>query len=172
MRSLFTTILLWGLATIGVSLLGYFATSRWIDSRRPRMDDMMAKTQALQLEGARNALGEGGPEELSRYLQRLNELFRAEHFLIDASGTDLVDGTDRSALQARASTRRHHGPRSSTEMGVLLRIPEDGGSRLLVVVPPRPRGADFFPYYLWILLVVMLFGLLLLGGALQSGLPA
>jgi two-component system sensor histidine kinase CpxA len=157
MRSIFTTILLWGLATIGVSLLGFYLTSRLIDSRRPRMDDMMSKTQALQLEGARKALDEGGPDELSRYLQRLNEIFLAEHFLVDASGKDLVDGTDRSALQARASSRRH-GPPPSMGLAVLIVLPKDGGSRLLIAVPPHPRGEDFFPYYLWILLVVLLLG--------------
>jgi two-component system sensor histidine kinase CpxA len=156
MRSLFTTILLWGLATIGVSLLGFYATFRIIDSRRPRMDDMMGKTQALQLEGARKALDQGGSDELARYLRRLDELFRAEHFLVDSSGKDLVDGTDRSALEARAS--RHHGPPPSMGMAVLVRVPEDGGPRLLIVVPPRPRGEDFLPYYLWILLVIVLFG--------------
>jgi two-component system sensor histidine kinase CpxA len=158
MTSLFRTILLWGLATIGVSLLGFYATSRWIDSRRPRMDDMMNKTQALQLEGARKALEQGGTDELARYLHRLDEIFRAEHFLIDPTGKDLVDGTDRSLLQARAS--RAHGPPPQISMGmaVLIRIPEDGGSRLLIVVPSRPRGEDFLPYYLWILLVVLLLG--------------
>jgi signal transduction histidine kinase len=169
MRSIFTTILLWGFATIGVSLVGFFATSRLLDDRRPRMPDMMDRTQALQVEGARKALEDGGPDELLRYLRRLDQLFKAEHFLVDANGRDLVDGTDRSALQARAVTKRHpghtpgtmghQGPPPDDRPGVLTSIPADGGPRLLIVIPPRPRGgSDFLPYYLWILLVVVLLG--------------
>jgi signal transduction histidine kinase len=160
MRSIFSTILIWGVATIAVSLVGFYATSRLLDTRRPRMDDMMTKTQDLQIDGARRALDTGGPDELARYLRRLNELFQAEHFLVDATGKDLADGTDRSALVARATSVGHGPPPFSRPMGmgVLLRIPRDGGPRLLIVIPPRPRGEDFLPYYLWILLVVFLLG--------------
>jgi signal transduction histidine kinase len=169
MRSIFTTILLWGVGTIGVSLLGFYATSQLLDDHRPRMPDRMDRTQALQNEGARQALADGGPDELARYLRRLDELFEAEHFLVDAAGRDLVDGTDRSPLQARAFTKGRPGHQSSSKgheghppenmPGVLTTIPADGGPRLLIVIPPRPRSsADFFPYYLWILLVVVLLG--------------
>jgi signal transduction histidine kinase len=159
MRSIFSTILLWGIATIGVSLLGFYATSQLLDSRRPRMDDMMDKTQALQLEGARKALEFGGSEELTSYLQRLDELFQAEHHLLDARGKDLADGTDRSALLAQATVLGHGPPPfPRTRVRVLVRMPADGESRLLIVVPPRARPEDFLPYYLWILLVVFLLG--------------
>ena len=167
MRSIFTTILLWGLATIGVSLVGYYATSRLLDDRRPRMPDMMDKTQALQLEGARKALEDGGPDGLTAYLRRLDEIFGAQHFLVDPAGKDLADGTDRSSLLARASSRGHRGrPRgegsggpSGEGPGVLTHIPKDGGPRLLIVVPPRPPGGrDFLPYYFWILFVIVLLG--------------
>ena len=55
-------------------------------------------------------------------------LFVAQHFLIDAHGKDLADGTDRSALQASATSRP--GPHPSSQFRgseVLCRIPEDGG---------------------------------------------
>jgi signal transduction histidine kinase len=129
----------------------------------------MDRTQALQNEGARQALADGGPDELLRYLRRLDELFEAEHFLVDAAGRDLVDGTDRSPLKARAHTKGrpggppgfigHEGPPADNMPLVMTTIPADNGPRLLIVVPPRQRGgADFLPYYLWILLVVVLLG--------------
>ena len=167
MRSIFSTILLWGVATIGVSLVGYYATSRYLDSGRPRSPDMMDKTQALQLEGGMRALEDGGPEELAFYLRTLDEIFVAQHFLVDAAGKDLVDGTDRSSLVARSRSRGHDGPSRGTGHGppseegpvALTYIPKDGGPRLLISVPPRPRdGGDFLPYYLWILLVIVLLG--------------
>jgi signal transduction histidine kinase len=159
MRSIFSTILLWGVATIGVSLVGYYATSRLLDDHRRRPPDMMSKTQTLQIELARRALEDGGPEGLGRYLRRLDEIFTAQHFLVDAAGKDLVDGTDRSSLLARASSRMSPGPQHDNSFGVLCRVSDDGQSRLLILVPPRARGGgDFLPYYLWILLVVALLG--------------
>jgi len=169
MRSIFSTILVWGVATIGVSLIGFYLTSNLLDDHRPRSPDMMDRTQAFQNEGARKALTEGGPEELDRYLQRLNELFAAQHFLVDARGRDLVDGTDRLVLMARARTkgrpghspggRGRGGPPADDLPGVVTTEPLDGGPRLLVVIPPRHRSSsEFFPYYLWILLVVVLLG--------------
>jgi signal transduction histidine kinase len=159
MRSIFSTILLWGIATIGVSLVGYYATSRLLDDHRRRPPDMMTKTQALQLETARRDLEDGGPEKLARYLRTLDEIFVAQHFLVDANGKDLADGTDRSALLARVSPRTSPGHPPSDAPAVFSRISEDGRARLLIVAPAMPRGGrDFLPYYLWILLVVALLG--------------
>ena len=39
------------------------------------MPDPMDRTQALQNDEARRAYEDGGPEELARYLRRLDELF-------------------------------------------------------------------------------------------------
>lgn len=51
------------------------------------------------------------------------------------------------------------GPPPSEFGGVLTTIPADGGPRLLIVVPPMKRGgSDFLPYYLWIVLVIVLLG--------------
>jgi two-component system, OmpR family, sensor kinase len=159
MRSIFSTILLWGVATIGLSLVGYYATSRLFDDHRRRPPDMMSKTQTLQLELARRALEDGGPEGLSRYLRKLDEIFVAQHFLVDADGKDLADGTDRSALLARATSRKSPGHPPDDVPGVFSRLSEDGRARLLILAPPRARGGgDFLPYYLWILLVVVLLG--------------
>ena len=53
MRSIFTTILIWGVATIGISLVGFYATSRLLDDRHPRRPD---KVPAIRITfGLRNA---------------------------------------------------------------------------------------------------------------------
>jgi signal transduction histidine kinase len=154
MRSIFAKILLWALGTTALSLVGFAATSRLLERLQPRRVDFIARTQALQLEGARRAYREGGPEELARYLRRLDELFEAEHHLVDAAGKDLAGGADRSGLLARCSTRPR--PRALPDGRFILASPPDGGgSRLLIVVPPRPEPGSTRPYYLWILLVIL-----------------
>jgi signal transduction histidine kinase len=162
MRSIFAKIVIWAIGTIALSLVGFLLTTRVLERYWPRPAEFIARTQALQLEGARRAYAEGGPEQLAPYLRRLNELFfDAEHFLVDPAGRDLVNGADRSALLARAWSSPGPPPRpSGGRLVVLSRVPEDGGSRLLIVVRPPRHGwpGDFLPYYLWILLVIVALG--------------
>jgi two-component system sensor histidine kinase CpxA len=157
LRSIFTKILLWALGTIALSLVGFAATSWLLDSLRPGRVDFIARTQALQLEGARRAYEEGGPDRLAAYLRRLDELFEAEHFLVDANGKDLVDGHDRSALLAQGSSPSRRGPPPRPVGGrfILTSPPDNGGSRLLIVVRPPFGPGIFLLYYLWILLVIV-----------------
>ncbi|MDR3636989.1 MAG: ATP-binding protein [Isosphaeraceae bacterium] len=154
MRSIFSKILLWMLGTTVVSLAGFGLTTWLVSASQPERINLIGRMQALQLEGARQAYDEGGPEQLARYLRRVNELFEAEHFLVTPAGKDLVDGQDRSALLANAST----APRPPMPHGgrlVLASPPTDGGPRLLVSIHPRFAPGNFVLYYLWILVVVV-----------------
>ncbi|MHC5537431.1 HAMP domain-containing protein, partial [Singulisphaera rosea] len=157
MSSIFSKIVLWAIGMTVLSLVGVFATSRILDMYQPRRVDFISRTLALQVEGARRAFDEGGQGRLADYLRRLDELFEAEHTLIDAKGRDLVTGEDRSDLLNRATTP----PQPPSPFGgrfMLASKPEAKGARLLVRVPP-PRGpGTFLPYYLWILLVIGVFG--------------
>lgn len=157
MSSIFSKIVIWAIGMIVLSLVGVFATSRILDMYQPRHVDFISRTLALQVEGARRAFEEGGRGRLAAYLQRLDELFEAEHTLIDADGRDLVTGTDRSALLNRATTP----PRPPSPIGGRFMIaskPEGKRARLLVLVPPFRGPGTFLPYYLWILLVIGVFG--------------
>jgi hypothetical protein len=71
LRSLFTKIFLWFLATTLVSLAALLTTSTLLLGRFGP-DDFFAHTIALQIEDARHALDEGGASGLSSYLRRLN----------------------------------------------------------------------------------------------------
>jgi len=168
-RSILGKILLWMAGTVLLSLAGFEVTARLLAPERPERVDMMARTQVLQLEGARRALEEGGPAELGAYLGRLNEVFRATHFLVDPNGRDLVDGTDRSDLLNRAGAPpgRRGGPPGRGAPGLMPRFGgpprgpfilasrPDGRSRLLIVVPGSGGPPNVLPYFLWVLLLVL-----------------
>jgi two-component system sensor histidine kinase CpxA len=157
MRSIFTKVLLWFVVTAAISTAGLGATSMLLSARLPEHFNFMAKTQQLQLDGAIQAYEDGGPEKLKSYLRRINELYYAEHILVDGKGTNLADGSDRSDLMARGPWRRWPAPPRDGRI-VLGRASTDGRYRLLILVPPPVGPWFFFPYFLWIVLVVVALG--------------
>ena len=98
MRSIFSKVLLWFVGTVAISLAGLWVTSMVVSARLPEHFDFMAKTQQLQLDGAIQAYEEGGPDKLKNYLGRIDQLYFAQHLLVDSKGTNLVDGSDHSDL--------------------------------------------------------------------------
>ena len=155
MGSIFTKILAWVAVTIGVAVVGLQVTSRLISPGPGRPHDMIAKTQALQLDEARRAYEDGGPEGLAAFLRRLDLLFEAEHSVVDRDGRDLADGRDRSALLARSSGPGKPPPLSGAGAGVITSQPDADGRRLLIVVRPPHGPPSTLPYFLWTLLVIV-----------------
>jgi two-component system sensor histidine kinase CpxA len=151
MRSIFTKILLWTSATTAVSLIGFAATTRLIWQLQPGPIDPIVRFHVLLLDDARTTYKEGGPARLAAYLRRLDKRFDARHFLVDAGGRDMVDGTDRSALLAAGSTPPDP-PRWRGDELVL--VSASGGSRLLITIHPKFSPAGLLPYYLWIFLMI------------------
>jgi two-component system sensor histidine kinase CpxA len=160
MRSIVSKVLLWFVFTVAVSLAGLGATSMILSARLPEHFDFMSKTQQLQLDGAVQAYEDGGPERLRNYLRRINELYYADHILVDRNGKDLADGTDRSDLVARGAWRPW--PRQPRNGRIVLsRASADRRYRLLILIPPPVGPWFFFPYFLWIVLVVVALGYVL-----------
>jgi len=152
MRSIYAKLVLWAVGVSVLSLIGFIATFRYLEAPQPGRRGFINGLMSLQLEGARHALAEGGPDQLAAYLTRLDEDFRVEHRLVDRAGVDLVDGRDRSDDLAHASSPPHPpAPRSHGGLAAALAI--DDGPRLLVLVP-GPRLTTM-PYYLWILVPVL-----------------
>ncbi len=170
-RSLFAKIFLWFTATIVLSWAGIVTTSFFLMARlEPR--ESPSRVHSLFVDDARRAYEEGGPSRLSEYLARLDTFTEAPHYLVDAKGIDLVDGTDRSGLLAlRASRQRSRSRvrsslawwglpwflRASTREGpqVLLHG-SDQKYRLITVLPARRRfgAADPLVYFLWLPILI------------------
>lgn len=111
----------------------------------------------MQLDGAIQAYEEGGSDKLRNYIRRIDLLYFAQHLLVDSRGTNLVDGSDRSDLLRRATWSRWAPPRGNGRI-VLRRPSADGRYLLLILVPPPVGPWFFFPYFLWIILVVIALG--------------
>ena len=155
MRSIFARILLWVVATTAISLVGFAVTTRLIWTYLPATIDPIARFHVLLLDEATAAYEKGGPQRLAGYLRQLDERFEARHFLVDARGQDFVDGGDRSALLAVATTPPAP-PRWHGDEFVLASPP--GGTRLLIAIRPKFSPAGLLPYYLWIFLLVAALG--------------
>ncbi len=154
-RSIFTKIVGWAVATVVISLVGFIVTSAFVSERISGRSTTSPRLSMMYLDDARRAFQEGGPRRLDAFLRRLNEHTESEHFLTDGRGVDLVTGEDRSALRmsdpsSYPSPGLPYLPR--TEPSVRVRRSRDGRFRLITVVPPN---AHFDPweslwYFLWL----------------------
>ena len=150
MNSIFPKILLWFVGTLVLSLVAYAATSIALSPRRFKSGPGdFPDIAAMQLDDARRAYETGGVEELSAYLRRLDGYFPGEHYLVDADGRDLVSGEDRSDLLRQADR-----PPSGLLI-VFSRATPDRRYRFVVRMT-HPESPNILPYYLWIVVVIVL----------------
>src|SRR5262249_23351208 len=71
-RSIFTKIVVWFVATVTLSLVGYVATSVILSTRLAGRDGVIPRLHTLFLDDARRAYEEGGSARLAAYLHRLD----------------------------------------------------------------------------------------------------
>lgn len=154
MRSIFTKIVLWGIAALLLSMFGLYVTARVRGWLHPERIDMITKLQTIEIEGARRALEAGGPAELGVFLNRIDQLFDARHYFVDAHGRDIVDGRDRSAL-LRVASVRPRPPAMSEGKAFIASPPEPDGNRLLVEVKMPPLPPSFLTDLLWMIVVIV-----------------
>ncbi|MGA7257768.1 MAG: ATP-binding protein [Terracidiphilus sp.] len=96
LKSLFVGTLLASLCVLGVSFLFFQLISNRM--QRLQIDPTFNRFDELQLESARVAFENGGKLALSAYIDRLNHTFTGNHYLLNASGIDLLTGVNRSSL--------------------------------------------------------------------------
>jgi two-component system sensor histidine kinase CpxA len=143
MRTTLVAIVLWALATIAFCAVGIWATARALDWPRYRGIDPMKSLFVMLAEDAGRAFDAGGAEGLAAYLQRLNASLPGERFLLDATGSDLVDGSDRTDLvQGIGHADFGLAGQPDGRLAAVIR-PRDGRYRFVWVVelwfePPSP----------------------------------
>ena len=142
-RSIFAKIVLWFVATVALSLVGFLATSILLSERLSGRDTITPRMSTIFLDDARRAYEEGGTDQLAAYLKRLDAHSDAQHFLTDGRGIDLVTGEDRSDLRRvrRPAVRRLLPAWLMSSSGPIVRVrtSDDRRYRLITVIPPPPR---------------------------------
>jgi len=158
-RSIFTMIVFWFVATVALSLVGFLGTSVLISARLSGREPIGSRIVTLFLDDARRAYEEGGVAQLDLFLKRLRAYSESEHFLTDRHGIDLISGEDRSALLARRPQARRILPAWLLSRGssvVRVRTSDDRRYRLITVLSPPPRLGvlDSLQYFLWLPLLI------------------
>jgi two-component system sensor histidine kinase CpxA len=158
MRSVYTKILAWSLLTLVVSLLAFFFVSNRI-AMQLGVRDVFPHLQALELQQAAEAWESGGQAKAAAFIGRLNGLMGGRHYVLDARGTDLATGANRSDLIRRLNGRWDQ--MISTDEGMMVgsranREHNAGRYVLIVEAPVNLNPWTFLPYYGLILLAVAL----------------
>ncbi len=153
MRSLFTKILVWFLATTFITSLGVAITSALIfeasEPRRPPFLFFMAR----QMDEARGAWETGGNAALAKVIDRLRRTDRSDVLFTDAHGRDLLTGKDYS---------RYLPGTPRPLLGILSRRPlthpSADGRYFLILLGPRRPGPFWFlrAQHLWVLALAVL----------------
>ncbi|WP_165250449.1 sensor histidine kinase [Paludisphaera soli] len=158
MRSIYAKLLAWAAVTVALSSIGFVATFWYLSESRSSEHRFIDAILALQRDGAVLALRDGGREGLRAFLAEMGASFEGDHFLVDRHGRDLLDGSDRAGLLARAR-RPESGPRPPRPPGgpppVMLSPPTADGVRFIALPRPRFVWSQTLPYYLWILLLIL-----------------
>ncbi len=157
MRSLFTKILLYFLAAMLITTVGFvILTTNSFTAARGR-GHVFGRMLAFQLNEARHAYENGGQVRLAEFLGRYKEDFGAQAFLTDGNFRDLVTGADRHDLYDKFERRTHF-----FERAVLARASMDGRYWFfLIPARGRPGFSFFLPQYLWIVGAMVLLSYLL-----------
>lgn len=159
MRSLTFKILLWFLAVMLITSVGFVLTTAHLIQRPQGRQHFVSRLLAFEADEALNAYQTGGKAGLESYVTHIGRALDAHAILTDASGIDLLTGQDRSALIARARNE-FRLPELNTR--VIAREIDNGRYWFLLLVPAnRPGFALFSPQYLWIVAVVALLSYLL-----------
>jgi two-component system sensor histidine kinase CpxA len=154
LRSLYVRILLALVGTVLASLLAFLAT--FFAMTQPAQVRLLRQFQARQIDEAVASYQRGGVTALSSYLESLNRTWAgATHYLVDADDRDLVSRENRSAL-IRARRGRLGGPPEIDGRLVIVERAQNAPYRLLILAPPPFNVWSFVPYYVLILVAVVL----------------
>ncbi len=161
MRSLYTKIMVWMVATLALSFLVFVLIDGYLRSRSQQQGQFFGRLVAMQFEDARAAFEHGGKPELAAYIERLNRYFPGEHYFLDANGRDLLTSSDRSGLLAQPQEPPPRWPGWGGPRNPVRRISLENKYHFVIVRTPPVEFGSVLPYYAPVVLVVLLLGYLL-----------
>src|SRR5262245_16982217 len=109
----------------------------------------------LQLEQAIQAHRDGGLPALAAFVARLDAALGMRHYVVDASGRDLLTGEDRSRMVRQADPNRPDAPQMLDGRFVIVRPSKDRQYQLIVSIAPPFTPVTFLPFYLLVLVTVL-----------------
>ena len=129
----------------------------WFMKQRPSFHgEMLAFDNTFQFGLARKAYETGGRPKLLDFLQNIRDSFPGRVcFLTDSRGLDLVTGEDRSELLAKAEDSSAV-PHPNQNVAIEKLSSSDGQYRFIVEAPWRLDEWNMRPFYLVILMTVMI----------------
>ncbi len=147
MRSVYAKISLWSFGTLVLSLIAFLGVTQVVSFQASHRTGQFGQIQSMELEEAREAYEAGGPAKLGAFINRMQRYLRGSHFLTDAKGRDLLDGTDRSALLAAAEPEGAR-PRGMGGPIIVMAKSPDGLYRWIVEMKSPPMELQsYLPYY-------------------------
>jgi signal transduction histidine kinase len=143
-QSLYVWVLLAMVGILSLSYVAFRAISNLMQTQK--IDPVYDRFDEMQLESARKILQSSGDPALKNYLESLNRIFSGSHYLLDASGRDLVTGANRAAmLPAPPATKSRIGVHNHWE---ITRRSQDGKFWFAAEGQSAPpRIWSFLPYY-------------------------
>jgi two-component system sensor histidine kinase CpxA len=154
MKSVYMKILAWSFLTLVVSLLAFFFVTNQI-AMRLGARDVFPHLQALELQDAQEAYEAGGPAQVAAFINRLDRLMGARHYVLNSQGRELATGADRAQLLNQVKGR--WGQPIAIPNGAMVGSQtSDGRYALIVQAPVDFEPWTYLPYYGLILLAVAL----------------
>jgi hypothetical protein len=150
-RTLFTKILLWFIATVAITFIG-LAVIPAISINDPGRRPAFASAFTFQANEAERAYENGGREALVEFLNRLRAYEPADVVLTDSQGRDLLTGEDRSQWLAAGQERFWFRRFLRRPRAIIAHRSADGRYWLLHLIPQEgARRWVLLPGQLWIL---------------------
>jgi signal transduction histidine kinase len=147
MKSLYVWVALaMGLA-LSLALLVFLAISDRLE--RKYLNPVFEAMDELEVESAIDGWNTGGAAGVASYMQRLNSLFGASHYLVDADGRDVVSGENRAALLPVSPFTKSRGYINGQL--VVTHRSADGRYWFVAVDAHQTDRWTFFPYYLLVI---------------------
>jgi len=158
LKSIAARIVIWSATALLFCLAAFFLITRIVAGRV--VEQAFQRIDELQLSQARAAYERGSSEDLGLYLKQLHDYLKADYYLTDSSGRDLVTGANRSNILRLTASRGQ----SQSKLGdrfIVSTVSADGRYHLLAVLSTPFSMALFGLYYLSpLVFVVAVFWLL------------